>query len=158
MLRAMLDALAAIGAVRSGRTRFVSGRSQADAARGPPLPNTALCNSPRAAVSADKALAVAQGPLGTLPGSPYPDGRKRGQGPCERGREDDIDQLHSFDIDWSNFPVSTLFGHSPCRLKIRTPAPPRLVHLAGTRCVFIAPIACGMNVPRSPHAPLGYTL
>ena len=65
---------AAIGAVRSGRTRFVSGRSQSDAARGPPLPNTALCNTPSGAVSADKALAVALGPLGTFPGSPYPTG------------------------------------------------------------------------------------
>jgi hypothetical protein len=88
--------------VRSGRSRFVSGRSQADAARGPPLPNTALCNTPSGAPSARKALAVALGPLGTLPGSPYPDGRKRGR---DLEGAHDIDQLHSFDIDWSNFPV-----------------------------------------------------
>ena len=107
MLRAMLDALAAIGAVRSGRTRFVSGRSQADAARGPPLPNTALCNSPRAAVSADKALAVAQGPLGTLPGSPSPTGGNGARDPESAGvRTISTNCLHSIS-DWSNFPVST---------------------------------------------------
>jgi hypothetical protein len=56
------------GAVRSGRGRFVSGRSQADAAGGPPLPNTTLFNTPSGAASAGKALAVALGPLGKPPG------------------------------------------------------------------------------------------
>jgi hypothetical protein len=90
------------GAVSSRRGRFVSGRSQADAAGGPPLPNTAHFNTPSGAASAGKALAVALGaPRISIP---------RGQRPCERGREDDIDQLHSFDIDCSKGAVRSVVG------------------------------------------------
>ena len=145
-------------AVRSGRTRFVSWALAGRRWHGDRRSPTPYSATPQAELRLPVRLSLWRWDPRHAPRISIPDWRKRGQGPCERGREDDIDQLHSFDIDWSNFPVSTLFGHSPCRLKIRTPAPPRLVHLAGTRCVFIAPIACGMNVPRSPHAPLGYTL
>jgi hypothetical protein len=72
-----------------------------------------------------KALAVALRPLGTLQDLHTPAGGN-GAGDPERRREDDIDQLPSLDIDWSNFPVSTLSGRSALHLKSRWRCFPRV--------------------------------
>jgi hypothetical protein len=99
-------------AVTSGRARFVSGRSQADMARGSPLPNTVLCNTPSGAPSARKALAVALGPSARSQNIRTPTEGNGARDPESAGAGTiSTNYLHSIS-DWSNFPVSTLSRRS----------------------------------------------